>query len=217
MSTAVVVADYARAVVYTRLAAAGQIGINVHFLQATAIAGVPTYENQCTPLAVALGALYIPLLNGRATYRGVTLQRWMAPLPLAEPVISALIGTPGTGGGTPLPTDVCGAITWRTGVAGRRFRGRSYVPFPASTDMDADGSPTAGYITRLQALVAGIVPSFITTDGGLNGVTWTKQVMHVRVPPGVSSPVTSGLGRKYWNDQHRRGDHGALNPTDPWT
>lgn len=36
--------------------------------------------------------------------------------------------TPGTVGGDPLPLQNAAVITWRTGIAGRSYRGRTYMP-----------------------------------------------------------------------------------------
>src|SRR3546814_8120191 len=51
-------------------------------------------------------------------------------------------------GGDLLPGQVCGMVTKLTAAAGRRFRGRVYVPFPLETDNDGI-VPSAAYVARI--------------------------------------------------------------------
>jgi len=207
-----------RMVVYTRLALAGQVGINVHFAECINITGVPTFEDQVAGMASTMGNLYVPLLTQNAKFRGVTMQDWTSAPPMIDPTVSPLLDVAGTGGAIPLPTDKCGAVTWKTFGSGRRYRGRSYIPFPSTDDMDGDASVKNSYLLKLATLIAGFVPNWISLNvPNASGATWKKVIPHVRTPPLLSTDVTTGKARDYWNEQHRRGSHGALNPVDPWT
>jgi len=64
-----------------------------------------------------------------------------------------LIASPGTyAGGNATAADVSAAVSWRTGLAGRKFRGRFYdfgVPTDAFTSLD---TLTGAYITQLSSV-----------------------------------------------------------------
>lgn len=63
------------------------------------------------------------------------------------------IAAPGSySGGNPTAADVSGAVSWRTGLAGRKFRGRFYhfgIPTDAFTTLD---TMTGSFITQLTTI-----------------------------------------------------------------
>lgn len=63
--------------------------------------------------------------------------------------ITTYIAAPGSRAGTILPADVTAAVSWRTGLAGRKQRGRFYDFGMAQGDNNSNDSMTGGYIALL--------------------------------------------------------------------
>ncbi len=153
--------------------------------------------------------LYIALLNNNANYRGSTLARVTGTLPLESPVSTIANAAIGTAGATALPKQAAGLLSLYTGFRGKHYRGRVYLPFPSSTDDTGDGSPTAGYVTRLGNLGTALLSVVTATSGAssaqFNAVTYTKNVLF---PP---QAYTSFAARGAFATQKRRGDYGRIN------
>jgi len=111
-----------------------------------------------------LGPLLKPLLVTSASFQFTHVQRLTPPV-LAESV-SANGNGPGTVAGDALPGQTAGLLTLRTPFAGRRNRGRMYIPAPGEADNDALNLPTAGYLGRLNNLGTGILTPIIAVAGG---------------------------------------------------
>lgn len=212
----IAVLDVFRLVVYTYFAGQQQQGVNVHYMQCLNIVGTPTDDNQVQSFATGLSSVYTPLMTDKAIFQGVTLQKWMPPTPLPMPVASTALNNPGVVTGDALPPDKAGIITWRTRFSGRKYRGRSYIPFPSETDSDVNGLPTNGYVLRLVTLAGIFVPFFTSSDMGGNQAGWVKLVVHGRTPGSPNDAVVTSLPRQLWADQHRRGDYGRRNTPSPF-
>lgn len=185
-----------------------QIGINVLFYNTSAKAGTGATDLQIVQsIDSALFAAYKAVLAGAATYRGVIAQK-ILPLPASLAVSTTANSGVGSATGDPLPRQVCGVITKKTALAGKRYRGRMYIPFPAEGDNDVDGTPTGGYITRSAALAAALLTNVIPGGGGntntLMPVVYSKK-------GGFNTIITSFLGRAKWGTQRRRGSFGQTN------
>ena len=118
-------------------------------------------------------------------------------------------GTSGGDSGFELPTQVRGLISWKTALAGRAYRGRSYLPTPTVTFNTVDGGPTstcltawAGFATFLQAPVV------------TGGSTWVPGIYH-RVPTAVISSIfdqfTGATVSSFFATQRRSGRFGRPN------
>lgn len=117
-----------------------------------------------------------------------------------QPMYEANIASAGTGTGDLLVRAASVNVTLRTSLAGRSFRGRSYVPGFDETQNTADGSidPAAQ-----AAAVAWI--SAIRTAATARG--HTLAVASVKL--GISTPVTAQIVRdNVWDVQRRRGYNG---------
>jgi len=116
----------------------------------------------------------------------------------------------GTAGGDPLPTQVSGIITIQTAFAGRKYRGRMYVPFPSEGMNDVTGKPSAAYLVLLANLANVMLADPVTlTDGGnsidLEPILWHRATNTFDV-------VTSARMNQKWATQKRRGIYGRPNP-----
>lgn len=62
------------------------------------------------------------------------------------------IAAPGDwGGGTTTPGDVSAAVSWRTGLAGRKYRGRFYDFNVPAEEINTNDTMTGGYLAFLSA------------------------------------------------------------------
>lgn len=111
---------------------------------------------------------YIPLVSSQLYFRKYTVRGITDPLYIFE---SDDITVQGTAGGQGLPpTDSC-VVTLRTGVAGRRNRGRSYLA-PTGEGGQAGGVLDPAYISAVNAMFGDMLP----LGGGLEFATWSLGV-----------------------------------------
>lgn len=163
-------------------------------------------------VGVAFDTLMAPLfkacMSANSVYEGVRAQK-IAPLPVtAQALISAHTGA-GTAGGNDLPRQTAGLISWKTDLAGRGFRGRTYVPFPSSTFLTPGGHTTAGYQTAVLAIAnAAIGFTAVAAGGGSCGLL--LGVYH-RKTLTITPIVSPARVRLFWATDRRRGDFGRPN------
>lgn len=104
----------------------------------------------------------------------------------------------GTAVGDPLPPQCAMVCTWRTAYAGRRYRGRAYLPGFS----EANGSLgiwTPAFVTAWQGAMdtwLGLVGSG-GTDPDYRQIVWSKTA-------GVGTDVTQAVVRPYVQTQRRR-------------
>lgn len=94
----------------------------------------------------------------------------------------------GTGAGTTLPVLTALAVEKRTGQAGRRNRGRAYLPFTRPTALSATNQFTAANIIAAVAAYETLLSSLEAADLGSFGISG--------VVPVVSSPTRTGLPQR---------------------
>jgi hypothetical protein len=106
--------------------------------------------------------------------------------------------------GDPLPPQVSPLISWRTGLIGRRNRGRTYLPAPVENDQVA-GELSVTYLEGMQ----NVADSMIALSNGL--VTAWQLVIYGAPNPDVDPPlaenivpVTSAVMRRDLATQRRR-------------
>jgi hypothetical protein len=187
-----------------------QIGLNVrHYVSSpTFVVAGRTIHDFSVRLADLFSTLYPACLSENAEFRGVGVRPWTAPITYAYDF--AVSGEAGTIAGDSLPSQVSGVIALKTGLSGRHYRGRSYIPFPGESVSNIGGRPDATYLTALQLLADQLAtntpvdPVFVTDDTDmfpaiLNRVGATTQ------------PVVQGIARNGWGTQRRRGAFGQTN------
>lgn len=198
---------------------ADQVSVTRRYYETTALAGTEATQAQ---MVAALDAIFAPLFKNAmcilATYRGSAIcQIW--PLPRRRQ--STTIANTGLGvvAGDILPRQVRGIITLRTFFAGRRYRGRVYVPFPAEASSLSDGTPGGGYQSTLDALGAALISS--TTAGSApNTTTLTPKLARIAytgTPPNrvlvqpTLLPYEGFATRPRWATQRKSGSYGRQN------
>jgi hypothetical protein len=193
-----------------------QVGLNTRYFTVSAITGGTVSESAlATGIDAQLAPLYKPALCNLAQYIGSDIQNitGMTPYPI-QIGTNANAGN-GTGGSLPMPGQVSGIYTTYTGLTGKGYRGRSYIPFPSITHATttAPSSPTSAYQALIQLIAASTV-GVTTVGAGTGFVTLTWALRHVAPSSlaGTMTPITSALARPDWATQRRRGDYGRLNP-----
>lgn len=185
-----------------------QTAVNVrHFRVSAVSATTPADSAIADAFSNRYGPVLRPLMSTSAEFRGAG-QRLVSTIPKPVETYSVAGAGPGTVAADPLPKQVCGLLTLRTAFAGRRYRGRIYVPFPAESDNDFTTRPIATYVTRLQTLGGQFTGSFTITQGA-NTMTVASVVFSRQL--GEWSVVTGYTARSSWATQRRRGDFGRSN------
>lgn len=170
-------------------------------------------------LDTTIVAAYKALLSSAATYRGVDAQRvWPFPPLVSE----SFVGSAGLGSvaGDALPTQVSGLIKFTTALAGRKYRGRLYMPFPGEIDSDVNGKPITTYVTRLSTLGGALLGNLSLTFAG-DTATAVPIIPGKTLVPGSSpkkfilngtyTDITGRLSRLAWATQRKRGGFGQKN------
>jgi len=193
---------------------AGQLGLNTYHWQVISTTGAGITDAQlATSLDLNFAVPMKPLLGNNASYYGVRVSKIWPAVPTMPVVSSAYTGI-GSGATSCLPAQVSGIITWQTNLAGRAYRGRTYVPFPflGANDTVLD-IPTAAYKTLLTALGNAFTTYTSFTSGG-NSVGLAPCIYHRR-----THSVTDVAGFRSnlkWATQKRRGNYGQLNVYPPF-
>ena len=142
-----------------------QLNLNVlHYLE-TGVAGTgATAVQRLNGLMVAIEPDFVAAQNENWTYTGATLQR-ISPT-LTDPI--EITETPAAAGdvlGEGLPAYVAAVVSWRTAIATRRTRGRSFFGGRSESD-SAESFLTAGAITLLDTLAVTLIGPITTGVGG---------------------------------------------------
>jgi hypothetical protein len=185
-----------------------QLGLNIrHYRTVAEPLGPVPVSAIADAFDFEFAPLYKPLLVDNAEYLGVGVQLIVPAPPQLESFVVIRRGF-GLAAGDPLPTQVSGLISLRTAFAGRRFRGRSYIPFPPEIYNDETGTPTAPYNTALAALALEQTQE-LTVTFVLQSTTLRPVIFHRTTS--TSTDVTAAIPRDGWATQRRRGIFGRAN------
>jgi len=195
-----------------------QAAVNTVYYKVGTTSGNPTTDlNVAQQMDAFVAPVYKPLLADTAEYRGVQVSIVRTP-PRATQQAFAQAGV-GTGGTVGMPRQVSGLIKFNTPDAGRAFRGRLYIPFPAVDAAATDGLPSSTYLTNLAALVS-LYQSIGSFDNDLTTPTGFITVIQVIVhsvpkggtpPPPDPSPIIAWTPAEIFATQRRRGSFGRPN------
>lgn len=193
-----------RVVCYT----ANQVGVNTVHYKVIAKAGAGQTDAQvAVAIDTTLEPRYKTILSVGARYRGCSIQR-IAPGFPTLPATSFALDGPGLVLGDMLAGQVSGIISSRTNLAGPKYRGRAYIPFPGETDNAATGVPVAGYVTAIDDIADEFYTNWALGAGAdtleIEPCIWHRS-------DGTTTPITSYLSRNVWATQRRRGAYGRMN------
>lgn len=178
-----------------------QNGINVIGYQVTGLTAPGVTDLNCaTRLSTLAGPLYQAYLNAASLYAGVKVQLIRPQIYPAQ--VSFANAGPGLNVSEPLPPSIALLLSPRTGTAGRKGRGRCYLPFWNEDQNAGSGSPTAGAIAAGINFGAIMFAPITVTNGG--SVATLTPVIVSRTGILTQIPVTSVLTRIQWATQRRR-------------
>lgn len=188
-----------------------QAGLVVLHYKAVTQAGTGgTQEAIANAVHTQLGITMAACQSDLAVCQGVIVSSVYDPLSqLLGPYFSTTLANQGALAGDPLPKQVSGIITKRTGNPGSKGRGRCYIPFPTEGVNDATGVPTAAYTTLLSNLAAALQQNLLI--GLAPNTTTLSPCVFRRSNPASSFLVLSHQQRNRWATQRRRGDYGKSN------
>lgn len=128
----------------------------------------------------AVGTLYTTMLCGNVNVQNVET-RWLDPL--GPPIVGGYTVPqphPGTSPGNATPANAAVVLSWRTGLAGRAYRGRTYLPGIGESSQ-VNSTVNSSYITAATALANALVA--FNNGGGIVGVqmvvaSFVKQLLN---------------------------------------
>lgn len=216
MANTFVIGDYVQLTVYSLCN--NQVGINDYWFEVTAAGVSPATDADFATYMATVGSiptLYkaVQSLDSQYYGLGVRIRRAGSPtFPMSTNITGQGVGT---ASGTNLPTQTTGILSFQTEFVGRAYRGRAYIPFPASGFITGAGLPTAAYVAAVNAIGASVVALQTPSAGGrtasLNSVLWHRRRAGPPVVPESVTFVTSYTAKTLWATQRRRGDYGRLN------
>lgn len=98
-----------------------------------------------------------------------------------------------------LPRDTAGILSYKTSRYGRDGRGRVFIGPVSEEANDGNGTPTGGYVTAVQAVIAAL-QGMTAGDTGYAGFTWGLW----SVKNSDFLPATSATVRTAWGSQRGR-------------
>lgn len=176
-----------------------------HYRRALTIGGDVTLTATAARFSDVFHAAYKQVLSENASFLGCNISK-IFPLPRSLPVGNQSQSGPGTVLGDLLPGQVAGLIGHRTLFAGRRFRGRSYIPFPGEADNTTFGFPTTQYLLRLTTLAA-IFPLPVDVTEGASTNAWIPVIWHR--DDSTFNDIVDSATRSRWATMRRRSDIGG--------
>jgi len=189
---------------------AGQASTNTRKWQLFNLSTGSTFPSTETldALDIGMAGPMLPLLSTNALYYG-SVMYLMNPIGLPPRPVSTT-GNQGAGlaGAGLLPGQTSGLISLLTATMGKIGQGRIYVPFPCPADGAADGTPTAGYVTRLADLGVFLSHDLTVIAGGQ---TATFKPCLYRGGTDTPKFIDQAINNDAWATQRRRGSYGRLN------
>lgn len=206
MATTLAVGDLLKIITYCQ--AAEQVSQNVRYYAVSSIGvGVsPTDEDLVTAFTNTVKGLYLPIMGAAANFAGCSLQKIT---PVKKDLVAWSNLGVGTAAGDLLPRETAGLISFRTGFAGRKNRGRMYLPFPSEALNDANGHPTAAYVTAADALGDFVVNTPAFAPAGTATITLEALSFPSDIPQGRQ--ITAYTTSTRWASMRTRGDYSAAN------
>lgn len=153
-------------------------------------ASCQTAYTGCFPTDVVLN-----MLRARAV--------WPDTHQVAEEAVSS--GGGGMLTGDAGPNQVAAIITWRTALAGRAYRGRTYLP-GISTGHLIDGQLNSTYLSGLNGFIIAMMGAFGPSGSSTNFqlVVISRWLNKVERPNPIGTQVTAGVPRSIPGTQRRR-------------
>lgn len=163
-----------------------------HIIDGSPAITLAAFTAAVTDIAAFYTAIKSLYPSGVTITIGTSCEGLVPPI-LVFPVTPVSV-TAAVGGGVAAP-QVCMIATWRTALAGRAYRGRTYIgPLQASVVNGA--SPPSTWVTTLQGAVTGLLAAAASSSMYDLAVFSRKN--------NTLDPVQSGVARGYFGTQRRR-------------
>ncbi len=149
----------------------------------------------------------LPRVPATASYYGSEISAAKTAAPWGPKV--SYSGVVGGSAFIPLPTQTRGLISWKTALAGRAYRGRTYLPSTTIDNLTAPGKPTAAAVTSWAGWA-----TYMVAPAVVSGTTWVPGVFHRKptaVIASVFDPFTSFTASNQFATQRRSGMYGRVN------
>lgn len=156
------------------------------------------------------GVLWRTILGTQDAYKGVTVQG-IEPLPVTEYVTNGDNAGVGVLSAARAPSQTSLVVTKLTGFAGRKERGRTYMPFPPAEAVQSNGFPTVAYQTLCQAIGDQIAQTVTLTAIGSETKLIPVIYHGITSTPPKYSPISHCRANDLFGTQRRRGNYGANN------
>jgi hypothetical protein len=213
--------DVVRALVVSTIGP--QTALQRFYFSVAGIGGSPTDVQFATEFDTAVAALFKACIASTASYRGVSAQI-LRPFPSPATATSFDLFTQaiftgsegvGTRGATVLPGQVRGLVSFKGNVAARGLNCRTYMPWPSSADLTADGlTPSTSYQTAIGTFAQEVVVFNALNDGAGNTANVSLIDFRIKTP---ATPIfeflRSTIVRPRWATQRRSGAYGRPNAT----
>jgi len=196
----ILIGDRVEAVFYHR--SGSQNGLIVRHYICTARDGAGgTHQQFADVLSTAWAGLIKDWLTSQAAYLGTSAQT-IAPIRTDRTYSDVYAGF-GLGDDAQIPAQVAGLISLRTGLAGRQYRGRAYVPFPERPLNGPDNNPTDAALLKMANMRNFFLQNQVAGTAGVDA-SFMSPILYSRRFD-LSTPLESGLVRRQWATQRRRG------------
>ena len=187
-----------------------QVGINVRMWNVSGVIGNGlTWAQLAAQLDTALSPLYKNWLPAAAQYAGVEVQPYHPTLLVAS--LGSAGAGPGVVPGECSPRQTTGLITHTTVRAGRKYRGRTYVPFAPVSAVVPPDTLTAAAVALLNAIGSYYHQTHLFASGA-DSVTVDPIIEHRPLGAVGYEDIVGGYAHQTLATQRRRGPYGRPNP-----
>ncbi len=189
-----------------------QVAVVKTYLRCTGQTGTGASNNEVAAAESSkISASLKALMDGTAKFIGLTFNHIFPGFREQTITVTSDAGF-GTVVGTPLPGQVAGVISKRTTQAGRRFRGRTYVPFPSDAFLSLTGLPSVGYTALLGSLALDMFgEDTVVGAGGTSTFVSLLRASNPATSPNNWEVIIATFSNAKWGTQRRRGSYGRAN------
>lgn len=192
----------------------GQAGLMTSWLVIQSVTGVGATTQEFADWCVSQYSIVFPAMHAiQAVLAGAVAELYDPVSNFVLQSATSLNGVViGANAGGLIPTQVAPLVAKQTGFAGRRFRGRVYVPFVAESQLDSNGELLAGQ----KAILAGGVNAIFGTQTvvGAGGTSLCSPILvhkAAHLAPLSSVFILAFVATGKLGTQRRRGDYGQKN------
>lgn len=185
-----------------------QASVNTFYYQIQTVTGGATTADFAFAFSDSIHAAYKGAMTSLNEYRGVQA-RDITLSPLRVMDVDTTDRGVGTLSGADLPRQSTVVTNWLTTLAGPRYRGRTYWPFPPASGGHDDGLPTTTYLGLL-SVIANAVATFTTFTVSGRSATCLFGV-YSRIPGIGFHQASSSETRSVFATMKKRGSNGRPN------